>query len=116
MTSDVSGAPVWFDAGPEVNETQDGSESRRRFAVVDGDAWFIEQAPIHQTQRERPYEAAVMPHSFLNAATYTHSMQGWTVPDDLKAITLDRDKPLEAVMPIGEATLIRVGELWLLGH
>jgi hypothetical protein len=113
----MSGGRIWFAAGPpEPKETQDGQDSRRQFAVVDGYAWLIEQAPIHQAQQERPYEAAVMPHSFLNSATYTLSTHGWTISDDLRAITLERDAPLETVMPKAEASLVRIGDRWVLGH
>jgi hypothetical protein len=77
MTSGMSGGRIWFAAGvPEPKETQDGQDSRRQFAVVDGYAWLIEQAPIHQAQQE----------------------------------------PLETVIPKAEASLVRIGDRWVLGH
>ena len=117
MIAGSGGAEIWFaDDSPNPKEAQQGDNSSRRFAIVEGKAWFVEQAAIHRVQQQRHYEASVMPHSFLNAAVYTLGTHGWEVPNALRALTLERDAPLEISLPSAEATLIRLGDQWLLGH
>jgi hypothetical protein len=113
----MRGAQIWFADGPAApTQSQREDNSSRQFAIVEGKAWFVEQTAIHRAQQERPYEASVMPHSFLNAAVYTLSTHGWEIPDRLGALTLERDAPLESSMPTADAVLVRIGDQWLLGH
>lgn len=110
------GAQIWFTDGPPAPTAAGaGQDSRRRFAIIDGSAWFIEQMPLHPIQQQRAVEAAVMPHSLLNAAVYTLSTHGWAIPHDIRPITLERETPLDTVVLAGDAALVRVDDQWLLG-